>query len=264
VVRALDVDEHYLVETSASQRQNIRFYFQHYVDLSTFPQPTHYVHITDAVVFTNLIYHTFIQLGEYRDRISVGFSTTGAYETNLSFIAIDACTRGINQPCTVGLPCGDHSNHHKSVERISDVLLERRGEDTSSRQFSVLWCDRTVNTFCSNDSFFHERLSSFAVVVDERPVIHVMRLTNDDSENTAAMSIILAHEVAHCLHYDDVYDSDNHENDGIHECLMDYLQPDYFDINDLYDGMRARPSGAFCEFCKHWIGDRILNFFYEE
>jgi hypothetical protein len=262
-VRSLESEDQYSVDVAASQRQNIRFYFKHYIDISSFPQSTHYVHIVDAVVFTNLIYHTFIQLGEYNDAINVGFSTTGSYVSDLSFLDMNQCSAGINQPCTIGAPCGSHSNHHKSVERISDALLNERDDDTSSRQFSVLWCDRAANTFCTYEFFYHERLSSFGVVDGSSPAILVLRLTGNISENTAAMSIILAHEVAHCLHMADVYGSDNHENDGIHECLMDYLEyDDTTGIIFLYEQMRLRPSDAFCDNCQRYIYQNILLHFY--
>ena len=261
-VHALEKDELDSVEPAASQKLNISFTYQHYIDTYSFPQSTHYVHIAEAVSFTNIIYLSLVQFGEHRHDIGVRFSSTGSY-LNDTITNMGACTNGVNQPCIVsGGSCGAHSQHHKSVERISQALYDARDEDASSREFSVLWCDRASNTFCTYDTGFHEQTSAFGMVVDNRPVLQVLRLTGDDSENTAAMSIILAHETAHCLRMNDVYGSTNHERDGIYECLMDYLQLDFFDINDLYDEMRAHPLDAFCESCENVIGDLIMLHFY--
>lgn len=261
-VQALEEDALDSVELAASQKLNTSFTFQHYIDTYSFPQSTHRVKIVDAVVFTNIIYHSFIQFSEYRNRITVSFSTTGSHLDD-EITNMDACANGVNQPCIVsGGSCGSHSQHHKSVERISQALYDARSEDSSSRELSVLWCDRASNTFCAYESGIHAQTSSFGMVVENRPVLQVLRLTGVDTENTAAMSIILAHETAHCLGMNDVYGSTNHARDGVYDCLMDYLEYDDLGINYLYEQMRTSPLNAFCPSCEDAIGELIMLRFY--
>ena len=228
-----------------------------------------YRHIIEPNAFTNMqILYTvgavnFVD-AVYEYNFSASFSTAGSVLTD-TYTNISNCPHGITQRCRTDGTCGSNANHHKDVVEIADILYYDvpRAQD----QIVVLWSDYENDIFChyveyegSNQSQHLYVTGTFAMVNPiGRPVIHIMHLKGASGiREKALMSLLLAHETAHCFGAEDVYGTGPaHADDDEWNCMMDYILIEDDAAKDFYEAVNQDLSLAFCASCKSTIMERL-------
>lgn len=180
---------------------------------------------------------------------------------------ISDCTMGEDTPC-LNAYCGPNSTHHKEVSKISRQLMRWReqnitGESVKDYYIVTLWTDREYGTYCyyhwsdSADAYIHEYMNSYAVVMNHNPAIHILNIADTTTEQRIPhMSILLAHELAHCFGACDLYLNQRppeHQNDGEWQCLVDIFETENDAAIDFYNGILAGTVDPFCDYCKDAI-----------
>ncbi|MGM9646754.1 MAG: Ig-like domain-containing protein [Eubacteriales bacterium] len=208
-----------------------------------------FVNYYDSSIENNAAMMSFIQDANmfvnsaYSDAFGMQFKMDGtAIPTPDSYLS--ECTHGVNSHCEND--CGsNHFNHHKSIERISNFMYY---EPRESNHIYTLWTNRPPYTYCAYQNNNHCYICANAVVVENRPVIHIMNLDIDDNDDLrAVMAIILAHETAHTFGMPEVYSSAHDQTNG-YNCIMEYLDPE--NAETFYESVLGGYSSAFCDSCQ--------------
>ena len=228
------------------------FYFRHLYDPETFNLHRH--NIVSAVSFVDQVYSA---------EFSVTFPNTGAISEDTVTDIYD-CTMDMETPC-LNAYCGSYTSHHKDVKLISDTLLAwRRNSFSNSSAYDnyivVLWTDRETGTYCyyhqseTGSGYVHEYKNSCACVISHRPVIHIMNIADDTTaQRIPHMSILLAHELAHCFGAEDEYNGERpaeHAADEVWGCLVDCIFTDDNASVDYYNRVKNGQTEPFCDSCK--------------
>ena len=190
----------------------------------------------------------FIFFNQFGIRVSMDGNPT-LYEINSG--------HGKNVPCDSS--CGDSCiDHHNNIKRIRLDIQNRPREDN---HVYVLWSDRERGVFCNGSSVTHYPLSDYAggVGYDEqnadlpKSVIQIFRLMRDslDHRKIQCMSVVLTHEMVHCLGRHDV------EHDKNTSCIMNGYDYDLY--ADILDGQKA----PFCQSCLQDIRANYSDAFIE-
>ena len=250
-------------ESSETYRPRIVYQYTTYENVYT------YINTYDSTFtsYTNLIAPTVQAVSKiFREQFNCIFrwENTTAPITNLT----EDCELANNQKCT-DENCGE--THHKDLVQISDALyygrfLDAEDEPQNGDEISVLWTDRPANTYCYHDPECATR-SSFACVVQHRPVITILRLPRINSSLVrpdASAGIILAHETAHTFGMHEAYDyNSQHLSDGW-QCVMDTFDTDDSDFAGFFDAI-CLINGAtegFCDYCMDYLPSHISDGLY--
>ena len=144
-------------------------------------------------------------------------------------------------------------------------MLQQLNNNRNDDHIYVLWAHRTYDSNGIKSSYCEYNPETEAHVYPEAlgftlvhgdvalPIIGVLKAAGTtDYSSRKSMSLTLAHEVAHCLQMDDVYDTENHiVGDSSFDCLMDaFYDPGYwFFYDDILDGVIP----PFCDSCQNQI-----------
>jgi hypothetical protein len=236
------------------------FYFRHFYDPETFNLHRHY--IVSAAAFVDRVYSS---------EFSVTFPSTGMISAD-NITEINDCSMDEITPC-LSAYCGPNSTHHKDVARIARQMLLWKeqnitGETVKDNYIVTLWTDREYGTYCyyhipnSSNSYVHEYLGAFACVLNHQPFIHILNIADETTEQRIPhMSIILAHELAHCFGAEDIYGQGRHpahQDDQNWQCLVDIV----YTVNDaavnFYTAVQNGAAEPFCVQCQSAIRTGLL------
>lgn len=225
------------------------FYYDNIYDASFARYPSLVSCIANAVECADNAYHKAFSVG-------LAASQDPVYDEGL---LADSCPRGHDSPCTSAC-----TTAHKKVELIAEEVMYKYPRD--NHHISVLWTNRSINTYST--SIVGEDVSrSLAVVVNHQDVIHIMRLIgSSDEELEACMAILLMHETAHTMGFDDQYDIEGHDENGW-VCVMerfeamDMRSDDNPDLLQFYRDIKNGTRDAFCDNCKTQLS-RYVDAFY--
>lgn len=174
-------------------------------------------------------------------------------------------------PC-LSAYCGPNSTHHKDIENISGRLLNWKnqnitGESVRDNYIVTLWTDREYGTYCQyywsdwDGAYFHEYVNALACVIGYRPVIHVLNIADTSTtQRIPHMSLLLAHELAHCFGAEDKYGDERHlehKADNTWMCLLDFMYTESNASVDFYDSILEGTVEPFCQLCKNAIGNGL-------
>ena len=202
--------------------------------------------INVANSFANLAYARYYNVGFYMDGTATQYDTIA-----------DSCTTGVNVECSLTI-CGDpcYRTHHKRAATMIDQIYESPREDD---HVYILWTNRALGTYCGN-TIYNDHVTfqnTLALVYAYKPIILFLHITDDPAELNAYVSIILTHETAHTLKFDDVYDNDGHEKDGDTACVMERYDNNtaYAFYLDVLSGMKK----PFCDSCEQEMKNYTKN-----
>ena len=71
------------------------------------------------------------------------------------------------------------------------------------------------------------------------------------------MALILAHEIAHTMGMDDVYDNLGHDQRDAYVCIMEHYEEEY--ANKYYDKILSGEKEPFCESCKETLCELVMR-----
>ncbi len=210
------------------------FYYVNYFDSSL--NETMQGEINTVVEFVDKVYNSCF---------GIKMKSNGSATRYVNAIA-DKCSHGINQACTdsdCGLDCD--VNHHKNIKVISDQLYN------SNREYNhlyVMWSDRNSNTYCNETNGVHKTVDWLAVVYNNRPVIHKLKIYGvSNNYKHREMCITLAHETAHTFGFHDVYDIPGHDSQDSFNCVMERYAE--IESKNFYNEVSAGRRCAFCSSC---------------
>jgi len=242
----------YLVEITLICRETI--YIKNYYDSTV--DSTLLDLIDDATDLLNNVYN---------EDFFLYFEMDGLPQ-NLVDAGVDVCPRGATHQCTQ-FDCGaDCAEHHKNVNRIAEELLLPRWE---KNHIVVMWSDvEKSGYYCYGSTetghpgvglgvpAITTPYGTGAESIAFWPIIQILSLGNYRT-NSAAISLILAHEVAHTLGLQEIYMDayndgiEDHGRNGDAVCLMTKL-----DQKELayYQAHAALP---LCDYCRGKVHDEI-------
>ena len=212
-------------------------------------------YINDAVDFLNTIYNDFYLRfengGDAQSYASLNFETNP--HTSTGACTYDGC----------GELCKDH---HNNIHRIAGDLYDNCW---SRNSVVVLWSDSSSHIYCSGD-LWHETTSALALVTlvnnagvfVPQPIVQILNLdTDDECAIQNLMAVLLAHEIAHTLGLQEVYNGDYGDSTAHNvdmTCIMARVH--YDKVNALYGSGGA----ALCLDCRGYLQDEIPDDTYEE
>ena len=220
------------------------FYYRFYHD-STITQ-AQLDQISNAVGVVNTTYGN--QFG-----LIFGMTSASMLESGYA----DACPEGANSKC--GNDC-NYNEHHKDVWYTSNQLLKRIPQNSS--EIIVLWTDHPHDTYCNHQNVGCYTENSYGLVIENRPVIHMLKLGPDSysaEAKRAVIGILLLHETAHAIGMPENYDDELHQSSG-YQCVMERIQYNSSASNEaniagmnqlisFYNGIETGTIPAFCDNC---------------
>ena len=262
----------YLSKTIGSTVYRVRFkvdvyetvYVKNFYD-STIAGDTEIIgNMYDAVNFLNVV---------YTDQFNLKFAMDGS-PTQYANAAVDVCNFADRADCgqATGSNCSsDCREHHKNVHRIADELYE---EFFEPNHVVVMWSDCLPDTYCvykehyiNQGVYFHDEIDCIALVTlkngRQQPIVQFLGIESarlrGNSSQVAFMSINLAHEIAHTLGLDEVYnnqygDNPSHDGEGEWQCIMEnaFLR-EYNDTETntdaFYDSINNGDASGLCAYC---------------
>lgn len=100
-------------------------------------------------------------------------------------------------------------------------------------------------------------MNSYAVVLNHNPVIHIMNISDSTTnQRIPHMSILLAHELAHCFGAEDVYSQvtpTEHKSNLGWNCLVGSMYTANNASVAYYDDLVAGNAEPFCDACRSAI-----------
>ena len=183
----------------------------------------------------------------YKDQFNIDYQIDSVAQENNSFLNGATCATGA---------------HIDALEVYFNVYNSPR----ENSHVYTLWTNNP-GSYCmisnsNQDEPDDSELGALAFVVNHWPVIMMTDLLEDepyDGFQTALMSINLAHEMAHTLGYDDVYNNEGHDSEN-YQCIMSKVitaQTVEF-YNDIISG-EAEP---FCPSCRAGIAEKAQTALY--
>lgn len=236
--------------------------FRHFYDARTFSGKIG--SIPSAMVFTNLVYSS---------NFPISCASSTAYPVAQDNItSLRHCQADIDTPCNSTQGCGSYSAHHRDIKSISNSLYAWQQRNYGEQRedlgdIVVLWTDYEDGAYCYyyypdfGGTYQHDSVSYLGCVYDHRPVIHIM----DICESTPAkriphMSLILAHEFAHCLGAEDEYYGDpplEHTGGNVFNCVVRTFNETY--AVSFYESIMDGATAPFCGPCRASIANGIEN-----
>ena len=234
-----------------------------------------YNDISGAVNFLNEIYDAYF----------LHFVSDGAPYLD-PWAAVDNCPHGNEIDCDND--CGDLcDNHHFNVNRIAEDLYERFWRKNA---VVVMWSNSPFNVFCwcyeragtlGGIVHSHQPLGAYAVQSLSKnsdgelipmPVVQMININNgvtfgENCTQLQLMAIVLAHEVAHTLGLEEMYDNPDYpDHDGADTkmlCIMEAIRDENRDhLSTFYQQIMLDGVTAFCSTCLNKLLD-IPNDAYE-
>ena len=177
----------------------------------------------------------------------------------------DACPEGPDVKC--GDSC-DYDEHHKDVWYTSNKLLNEIPQN--SNEIVVLWTNHPQGTHCNHTKVGCYTEDAYALVIENRPVIHMLKLGPNEysSEAKRAMiGVLLLHETAHAIGMGENYNDEMHQDSG-YQCVMEPIQytsgasdeTNIAGMNQLisfYNGVESGTTPAFCKNCANEIREML-------
>ncbi len=207
----------------------------------------------------------------YEEQFGISIKMDGAatqYESRA-----DSCSAGGH--CTGN--CESDGKHCQDVFALAEDLLNNTNENN---HIYILWANREMGYYCQNSSGTSTACDAFtaygAVPFTEpannqdpdlreyKPTVVITTIPGENAgQQLMAMSLILAHEVAHTLSMSEVYTYDDEHDDDVYDCIMhSFVNTDVADeyhykyfYNQIISGSDDTP---FCEDCAIEM-DRILT-----
>lgn len=193
-----------------------------------------------------------------------------------SVAAVDECPHGNERDCDD--LCGeDCETHHLNVNRIADDLYARYWRRNA---VVVMWSDSPQYTFCSEakigNVYFHKPENVYALAAQyeddtgalvNQPIVQMVTITNNDVERECSdiqlMSFVLAHEIAHTLGLEEMYNNDNYynhdEGTGL-QCIMESIAEDEVQyVDNLYLNIIGNGAPSFYTTCLEKLRSLIVN-----
>ena len=208
-------------------------------------------YIDEAVTFLNTV---------YKDDFYLNFVMAG--EASQYTNAVDECPYGASGACSESGCGSDCIQHHKNTVSIAHELYYGYW---AQNRVVVMWSNSPLNTFCYDDSGNHNTHSCFGLNYSVRngnsdfepiPVIQILTINNfslgsdyGTSSIEAYMATVLAHEIAHTLGLQEVYDNaysdgEDHAGEEGMQCIMEYAHGNSMD--KLYES----GQNALCLYCR--------------
>lgn len=213
------------------------FSYVNYYD-STFTGSNSYLisYIADANAFANTVYSQWLD---------VEFRMDGDAQRKYDVLA-DQCGHSANSPCTEACGSSCNDSHHKNLRRMSDQLFNEPRENS---HIYVMWSHRDTDTYCDGGTYnVHAPANGIGVVYYKRPVIQLVQIFgNTNLQKQMCVSMFLAHETAHILGMDDVYDNVGHDVDKATICIMEKFEAKH--VYDFYSGVLNGTTAPFCDSC---------------
>ena len=232
------------------------FGFRHYFDADTFGYDTTDAlvnHIPQAVRFADEAYYRMFGVMFHSSINPTVDNISGVHECDA------------NGACSNGSGCGTdcEEDHHKNTTRVAGELYSN--DSRARNDITVLWSNYAADTYCHYYAMDHQTRNELALVVNNWPIIHIMRLLgNNENQLEACMAINLAHETMHCFNYLDTEGYDNPEHvdvaasAGAWGCVMEEYEGTHHGLTyDYYVGVLRGEKEAFCELCQEQIANRI-------
>lgn len=207
----------------------------------------------------------------YMYQFNVRFSENGSPVVD-SITNLDSCGAGCDNICRASFGCGGNTVHCKDLGIISNQLLSYRRSSLTSSDIVVLWTNYDEYIYChynDNDddgTYVHDVCNYYACVILGRPVIHIMTLPTTTSSvlRTRYMSLILAHETAHCLgacdRYNGVRPAEHAPNES-YDCIVDTMPSSSDAVMNFYTNAVRGVIDPFCSQCKAYIASRITDWY---
>lgn len=226
-----------------------------------------YVHYYDSSMSSDLIAripeaHNFAS-NAFKDSFDIPFALKGEAVLYANAIT-DDCSHPSFLPCD-STTCGASDEcglkHHKNIIRISNQIYNDFRE---TNHVYVLWTNRRA-TYCIQQNGAHTLVSSdaMAVVVNNRPVIHIMYINTTNTDLTkASMGINLVHETAHTFGLSDQYNIPGHDVANGYVCCMEKFEPYY--ASDFYYKVQKGEVEPFCASCKNQLSSLIYDCWHPE
>ena len=239
-----------------SQSIPMDFNFKHLYNVETFNLHRHY--IVSAVSFVDRLYST---------QFSASFPSTGMIIQD-TVSDLDYCMMDAETPCR-NSSCGPYASHHRDIGVISSELMNYRRNNFSNSSIYdsyivVLWTDYDSTIYCyyhrpkGETTYTHEYVSWLACVTDHRPVIHIMNLYDSTTaQRIPHMSLLLAHELAHCFSAEDRYNNQvpaEHAPDEEWRCIVDAFYKGNGASTSFYTQVDEGTVEPFCDACSSAIG----------
>jgi len=230
--------------------ENITYSLVNYYD-STFADPVLIAHIAIANSFVNTV---------YLKKFNVKFIMDGAASRYANAIA-DQCLLGNNAACTdddCGSKCSE--SHHKNLYEISRQLHDDSREDN---HIYIMWSNRLLNAYCYEEEltdgiYQHIINDALANVWNHWPVVHFMGFGDSRwALPECSMALILAHEIAHTMGMDEVYDNPGHDQHNAYVCIMEHYEEEY--ANKYYEKILSGDKEPFCESCKETLCELVMR-----
>ena len=242
-----------------SRSTPMEFNFRHLYNAETVNLHRHY--IASAVSFVDQLYSS---------KFSASFPSTGPISQD-TVSDLNYCPLDSDVPCR-NSSCGPYASHHRDVGVISNRLMNyRRNNFSNSSVYDsyivVLWTDYDSTIYCyyhtpeGETAYIHEYVNWGACVIDHKPVIHIMNLSDSTTEQRIPhMSLLLAHELAHCFGAEDIYNNERpveHRADGVWNCIVDCLETANGSSVEFYEDILYGDKEPFCNACRSAIDNGI-------
>ncbi len=177
---------------------------------------------------------------------------------------------------------GGNPGHCKDVVAMARDIFDKPGRENS--HIYIMWANRDQSSYCSrmtkdgqeiHDTNIDYYGSVFKPEDKYYPVVVINTIPDVDGDDSVAiesrqqmaMSLMLAHEIAHTLGLDEAYDDDSHCSDGSN-CIMNRLETKnhrsdnyyitfYNDIIKYLD--EESDESPFCEDCTAGIEELLAT-----
>ena len=213
----------------------------------------------------------------YRDEFNLRFVMNGSPE-QYNDAAVDICDNGDRHYCTYSNETNCSAlctGHHKNVHRIANELYP-----SVSNTVVVMWSNCKEGIYCESlDGVHITKEIELALVTFEEvgnmrmhaPVVQFLtinqnQLIRDYGSDDVFMAIILAHEIAHTLGVNDVYNNSYYPDVTVHtnyasvQCIMAYF--DQANAENFYQSIQNGTS-AFCTDCIELLHSEMVENVYE-
>ena len=220
--------------------------YVNYYDTSVLGNSEILGNINNANSFADSVYSRYFGVGMYMDGVASKYHSIA-----------DDCPKGNNSQCFNDI-CGANCfvSHHKNITAMFDQLYY---DDRESNHMYILWTNRPKLTYCKQVEGAHRYAdgTAYGMAILNKPMILFFRI-EDDTERAKLirMSISLAHEIAHTLGMDDVYDNEEHKIKS-EMCIMDYFDKETAD--DFYDAIKSGDAEPFCSSCMEKMFEYTSN-----
>lgn len=190
-------------------------------------------------------------------------STSGCVMCNLKCNLETKC----GTTCTNSNCCGSNEHHNKDVANMNNRLITYFAPKENT--IFVSWMNRANNTLCSYYNGEHEMVTWYGVVYGRSQYIHMLK-SESVSNYSAFYSLVLAHEVTHCMGVGDQYDNEGHDTLIGFKCIMERFDSTLFismggiyNYIDFYNNILNETVEPYCESCHTLVDASVVNRFFD-